>query len=580
MVEAEIHTALRTAVPLPGRLPAWSPVAVSVEGQPEVALRRDDGFLWVVLPEGVHQVRVEGLLANRAEWEWTFLLKPRSVKIEAPGWTVNGVRSDGVPEQQVFFTPQQRSAASQASYEQQDWQTLAQVERHLELGLAWQVRTVVNRLSPLGKALALRVPLLPGENVLSANAVVRDGFIEVRLGAQEPSFTWESSLTPTHQLPLTTQADDVWVERWQLVASPVWNVVLTGLAPLFEPDNANLVPVWQPWPGEAVTLDLNRPEALAGATMTVRQGTHEIRLGKRQRVSQLDLSLRCSLGEDFLLELPADAEVTTLTHDGQAIPVRKEGQRLVIPVRPGEQTLSVGWKVNTPLGLRAAAGEVRLPIESANIQTVITVPDDRWVWWATGPQRGPAVRFWIILICSLLVAAVLGRLPLSPLRRWEWILLAIGLTQVPLFAALLVVGWLFFLSWRGLPSFQELSHLGYNLLQGLLVLLTAIALGILLFAVGEGLLGNPEMFITGNGSTRTVLRWFQDRSPSLLPLPSCLSISIWWYRFLMLLWALWLAAALIRWLRVGWQNFSAGGFFRSRPQAPLAPAVPPLVKPG
>ncbi len=579
VIEAEIHTALRTAVPLPGRLPAWSPVTVRVEGQPEVALRRDDGFLWVVLPEGVHQVRIEGVLPNLAEWEWTFLLKPRSVKIEAPGWTVSGVRADGVPEQQVFFAPQQRSAASQASYERQDWQTLAQIDRHLELGLLWQVRTVVRRLSPLGKAVALRVPLLPGENVLSANAVVRDGLIEVRLGAQEPSFTWESSLSPVNQLQLATQATDNWVERWQLVASPVWNVALTGLAPIFEPDHANLVPVWQPWPGEAVTLDIDRPEALAGATMTVSKGTHEIRLGQRQRVSQLDLSLRCSLGDDFLIELPADAEITTLTHNDQAIPVRKEGQRLVIPVRPGEQTISLGWKINTALGFRAAAGEVRLPVESANIQTVITVPDDRWVLWAAGPQRGPAVRFWIILVCSLLAAVTLGRVPRSPLRKGEWMLLAMGLTQVPLPAALLVVGWLFFVSWRGLPSFQELSHYGYNLLQGLLVLLTAIALGILLFAVGEGLLGNPEMFITGNGSTRTVLRWFQDRSESLLPLPYCLSISIWWYRFLMLLWALWLAAALIRWLRLAWQNFGTGGFFRSRAKAHSTPAVPPLVKP-
>ena len=55
------------------------------------------------------------------------------------------------------------------------------------------MRTSVTRLSPAGKAVALRVPLLPGENVLSSNAVVKEGFIEVRLGANE-EFTWESGL--------------------------------------------------------------------------------------------------------------------------------------------------------------------------------------------------------------------------------------------------------------------------------------------------------------------------------------------------------------------------------------------------
>ncbi|MEO8353466.1 MAG: hypothetical protein ABI680_17190 [Chthoniobacteraceae bacterium] len=104
VIEADIHAAIRTGVPLPGRLPAWSPVAVFVDDKPEVALRRDDGYLWVVLEPGVHHVRVEGSLANVTEWEWTFLLKPHQVKIDAPEWTVNGVKPDGVPEAQVFFT--------------------------------------------------------------------------------------------------------------------------------------------------------------------------------------------------------------------------------------------------------------------------------------------------------------------------------------------------------------------------------------------------------------------------------------------------------------------------------------------
>ena len=44
--------------------------------------------------------------------------------------------------------------------------------------------------------------------------------------------------------------------------------------------------------------------------------------------------------------------------------------------------------------------------------------------------------------------------------------------------------------------------------QVLLIGLTAIALGIIVLAVREGLLGVPEMFITGNGSSQTILRWY------------------------------------------------------------------------
>jgi len=88
------------------------------------------------------------------------------------------------------------------------------------------------------------------------------------------------------------------------------------------------------------------------------------------------------------------------------------------------------------------------------------------------------------------------------------------------------------------------------------------------------------MFIRGNDSSRTLLRWYEARCDGVLPQPLCYSISIWWYRLMMLLWALWLAAALIRWLHRGWQQFSSGGCFRGNPppatQDMLSPPPPPL----
>ena len=574
VMDAEVHAAIRTAVPLPGQLPAWSPVSVLVDDKPEVAIRREDGYLWVVLPEGVHRVRVEGLLADVDEWTWSFQLKPHRIAIEAPDWTFSGIRPDGVPEQQIFFALKQKTTSGEAGYERQDLQTVAAVERHLELGLVWQVRSKVTRLSPDGKAIALRVPLLSGEKVLTANAIVREGFIEVRLGANESEFAWESELPVTDHIKLTTKAEDSWVERWQVVASPVWNLTISGLAPTFRPENPELIPVWHPWPGEGVELAVSRPEAVPGPTVTVSRATHEIALGKRQRVSKLDLSVRTSLGEDFLVNLPAEAEVTSLTRNGEAIPVRKDGAKVVVPLRPGEQAISLGWKVNTPLGLRAKADEVRLPVESANCNTFISVPENRWILWAQGPLRGPAVRFWSILVCALLAAWVLGRISLSPLRSVEWMLLALGLTQVPLPAALAVIGWLFFLGWRGRASFLRLPSWSYNLLQIALIILTAGVLAVFVAVVAEGLLGNPEMFILGNGSNRTLLRWYQASSDAILPRPACISVSIWWYRLLMLAWALWLAASLIRWLRWAWQQFGTGGFFRRIGKKALTP--PPV----
>ena len=136
---------------------------------------------------------------------------------------------------------------------------------------------------------------------------------------------------------------------------------------------------------------------------------------------------------------------------------------------------------------------------------------------------------------------------------------------------------------KSLPicELQRLGDRSYNALQVLLIAATAVALGILLTAVGEGLLGRPEMFIAGNESTSTALRWFEARSGNILPRPGCFSISIWWYRFFMLLWALWLAVAVLGWLRRGWQAFASGGHFRTKPKiATTPPPLPTQTAPG
>ena len=41
-----------------------------------------------------------------------------------------------------------------------------------------------------------------------------------------------------------------------------------------------------------------------------------------------------------------------------------------------------------------------------------------------------------------------------------------------------------------------------------------------------------------------------------------LSAPLWLYRALMLAWALWLAFALLGWLRWGWEAFRTGGLWR------------------
>ncbi len=129
-------------------------------------------------------MQVAGMPPEVTEWEWTLPLRPRRVTIDAPGWNFSGVRPDGVPEKQVLLSLEAEDRSAAASYDRQSLEPLVIVERNLEFGLVWQVHTTVRRLTQEGRAVAVRIPLLAGR-IFSSNVQIRDGAVEVRLGARD-----------------------------------------------------------------------------------------------------------------------------------------------------------------------------------------------------------------------------------------------------------------------------------------------------------------------------------------------------------------------------------------------------------
>jgi hypothetical protein len=83
-----------------------------------------------------------------------------------------------------------------------------------------------------------------------------------------------------------------------------------------------------------------------------------------------------------------------------------------------------------------------------NATTEIMVPESRWILAVGGPPLGPAVLFWSTLVVIVIAAVLLGRTTLAPLGPVQWFLLGIGLTQVDIGAAIVVVGWFLALGWR------------------------------------------------------------------------------------------------------------------------------------
>jgi hypothetical protein len=174
---------------------------------------------------------------------------------------------------------------------------------------------------------------------------------------------------------------------------------------------------------------------------------------------------------------------------------------------------------------------------------------------------GPVILFWPVVVVLAPLAFLLGRIKSTPLRGRHWFLLGLGLTQIPIVLSAVVVGWILALGWRRHAT-EFVSGVRFNFVQLLLVAWTGVALLVLAFSIRQGLLGLPEMQVTGNGSYAHALRWFQDRTGDVLPQVWVFSVSLLFYRAAMLLWALWLTQALLGWLRWGWQSFNEGGLWQ------------------
>ncbi len=579
-LRVELQAAALVAVPLAGGGEGWRPEQVVLDGRPAAALRRVDGVSWLVLRPGVHSLLLSGALARADSVQLPLGLAPRHLTVQARGWKVDGVREDGRPEPTLQLTRLQREGGGEA-LRPGALPGFARVTRTLRLGLTWELETVVERLSPAGSAVVLRIPLLPGEAVLTADLPVKDGAVAVNLPPGVGSVSWRSTLEQRPAVSLAAPSTASWVERWVLDAGPMWHVQLGGIAPVHPTGPADShQPTWLPWPGESVSIQITRPEGIGGGTLTLDSGKEEVRPGLRATEVSLELVFRTSRGGQHALTLPPGIELLGVAVNGQSQPARLEAGRLLVTLSPPASRVAVRWR--EPRGLSAAfrPSAVDVGASGANVEVVVSLPAQRWVLWLAGPTFGPAVLFWSVLLVTALVAVALSRVPHSPLRLAAWMLLGVGLTQVSVPSAGLVVLWLLALGWRGAFGARVRPWWAFDLMQVALVVTTGFAFLALFEAVRHGLLGQPDMQIAGNGSTLESLRWTADRVAGALPRPLVLSVPLLVYRLAMLAWALWLATALLGWIRQGWHALGTGGLWRPRPpKLAASPAAVPSPPP-
>ena len=556
------------AVPLPGSDQHWLPETVMVDNRRTVDLYRSPatGYLWLHMTEGSHQIDLRGPLPKRQTVQLPLPLKPHFVEARAEGWTIDGLHENGVADNQLQFTRaildgDNPADSSGEAFDPVLLPPFLEVQRTIYLGLNWQVETRVERLTTGGSAVVAAIPLLTGESVTS-DIPVEKGRVLINLGANQTAFSWISALEKQDKLVLKAADTLDWTEVWKVNVGPIWHADIEGIPVIHHRDpNGNWLPEWRPWPGEEVALQLTRPEGVGGQTHTIEDSRLVVKPGQRIINTELELNIRSSRGSRQVVVLPEKAELQTVDINGISQPLGDGGNRVTLPLTPGRQKIRLTWWENKDLGMIWRTPKVDLGIPSVDAFITAHMPQDRWLLLCGGPHVGPAVMFWSVVLVVVLMSVGLGRISITPLWFRHWLLLGLGLTQTSLLAALPVVAWFLMLGYRKRKSGQ-LSAAAFNGLQLLVAVLTVAALGALLAGIERGLLGYPDMQVAGNGSGNYVLNWYQDISGTILPRAWVLSVPIMVYRLLILAWALWLAFALINWLRWAWECFSADGLWR------------------
>ena len=567
-------------LPLPGDTRIWRIHGVSLDGEPATLLRPDGGHqLWIHSAPGRHRVELRLVPPEgRDILPLPMPLAPHRIQLSGPqaaDWLLEGIDDNGVPQQQVQLrrvadgpsagaVSNATAGADNDSDGRSSFPPFAQVQRVLQLGLDWITRTTVRRNPSASGGVVVAIPLLAGESVTSAGVRVADGRVLVSLGPEQQALSWSGALQPAAELRLTAPVGQPWAETWVLDAAPIWHIDAAG-TPLIQrhDQQGRWQPEWRPLPGEGITLSISRPQGIGGRTSTIDSSELQLTPGRRTTRANLSIHLRSSQGRQYQLELPAGGTLQQLSLNGKPQPARQQGSRVTLAIEPGSHHIEIEWQQAEGMGWWFQTPALSLGEDSVNSGLRVVVPADRWLLYAFGPAIGPAVLIWGILLVVLLIAVALGRTRLTPLTTWQWALLAIGLSQVTAMQGVLVVGWLLALGARGRMDPSSTSKLTHNLVQLSLALLTLLALVVIAEVVQRGLLGDPLMQVGGNGSNGRLLNWYLDRSGDELPLATVISVPLLVYRGLMLLWALWLANSLLRWLVWGWGNYASGGLWRT-----------------
>ncbi len=558
-INLDISAGTNISLPIFGNRNIWLPTTVMVDGKVANINIDNSGELWVMLSKGVHKINLNGSIKGYEKIMLSSLLSLHNLKTTSSNklWSISSdyksyIEINNLKEQKV------------REKEKSKVQPMIEVSRTLYFGQRWYIDTEVKLLNYINKPYTLTYKLLKNESILNKDIELKDSNVILHLDNKNSYYNWRSSLPITKSLELNFDKNSKHSEIWKMDISSIWDIKYDGLEAIEQLKIGTiLMPLFKPWQGDKLKLTMEKAKAVKGENLTIQSSQLKIIQSSRYRDITLDLNLKSSKAGQYSIIIDGIKELKPTIIDDKTHYLKINGGKVSIPLQAKSQKVKISWREEIGSDISYQFPHIKLNKESVNSNISLTLPYNRWILWSSGPTLGPAVLIWGVILALILFAIILGRFKGTPLKSSDWVLLGLGVSTTSIFIMIPVIIWIFALKFRE----QKSSSLkgGYrNLYQILLVILTFIALSTIISAVSIGLLGNPDMMIMGNSSYGGYLNWYSDRIYNDIAQPTIISLSIWYYRVLMLIWAIWIAFSLIKWLKWAWIVFSSGNIWVKR----------------
>ena len=524
------HAMADVVVPLPYSV-AWHVADITVNGEPQAHRIRYKNVPWISVKAGINRIQITGILANKNNVSIVFPINPGRIQTQSDDWQFAGLDGHVLNNDILQLIAASRNTGSAEESKSTNYQQFVKVKRSIVFDDQWRLLTRVERIAPLSGVINVAIPLVANEKPYDKLQRNADGAVLVSMAPNQNSFEWKSVMERSPRMEWQAAQDASYLETWTFVSAPQWHVQIDGL-PMITPTQSEYDPddffehVYMPRPGESLVAEVSRPEAVAGDILSIESITTQFTVGKRTTKAYTSISYRATQGGSFQVNLDPTAEVKKVSYDGVDSNLVNEDGFVDIGFLPGTHKVDIEWHMNSALSTLHRTPLIRLDKDYTNLTQTIRMPRNRWLLWGSSTGVGPAFLYWGELVIFSIIAFFLARLPYSPLKFWQWLVLGYAFGTFSWMALTVLSAWLFYLNWKKLFNGLQKHHQNV-LLQWATILFSFVSIIVLIGAVAFGLLSYPDMGISGQNASGSQLQWFLDSGSGEIPGISVLSLPLW-----------------------------------------------------